>query len=105
MNIKFSYLYRDYSNYKKFSEVVFANPNGISIEEVNAIIKNHLIEDMWFNSTEWDVPDLHFDDWNPEDDHALHEFESIEETEELSNDGVTIDSFLDRVNKSKNAFI
>src|SRR4051812_10506390 len=79
MNLKFSYLYRDFSNYKKFNEIVFLNPGNKSVDDVKSFIEKHLIDGRWFYSFEWKVPDLHFDNWDSEDDHFLHEFESIEE--------------------------
>ena len=94
MNIRFSYLYRDFSNYKKFNEIVFLNPSKKSVEEISKFLKDHLIEAEWFYSSEWKVPDLHFDNWDSEDDHFLHEFHSIEETYEQATNGNTIENFL-----------
>ncbi len=61
MNIRFSYLYRDFSNYKKFNEIVFLNSTDKSLKEISNFIKDHLIEGEWFYASEWKVPDLHFD--------------------------------------------
>lgn len=52
MNIKLSYLYRDASNYKQFNEIVFPNPNQISLEDILTIIKCKLIEGTWFIARE-----------------------------------------------------
>ena len=101
MNIKFSYLYRDYSNYKKFNEIVFSNPANKPLEEIRKIIKECLIEDEWFYVSEWQVPDLHFRNWDNEDDHFLHEFESIEVTDEESEKNNTIDDLLITIRKAK----
>ena len=43
MNIRFSYLYRDFSNYKKFNEIVFLNPANKSLEEISKLIKDHYV--------------------------------------------------------------
>ena len=104
MNIRFSYLYRDYSNYKKFNEIVFNNPSNKSLKEINAFIEQHLIDGDWFYASEWKVPDLHFDNWDSEDDHFLHEFHSIEETTENSTFFNSIDDFLILIKNAKNNF-
>ena len=33
-NVLFTYLYRDYGNYKKYSQIVFANPDHLSVSQV-----------------------------------------------------------------------
>ena len=48
MNLKFSYLYRDGANYKNYNEVIFSNPNSRPVGEVDAIIKEGLIDRTWF---------------------------------------------------------
>ena len=105
MNIKFSYLYRDYANYKNHGAVILPNPNAIALKEIEAIIKSHLIDNTWFYSIEWNVPDLHFDSWDPEDDHFLHEFGSVEETEEPTHSDIGIDLFLSQVRNARNQLI
>ena len=101
MNIKFGYLYRDGSNYKKFGEVNFPNPSNIPLEEIESCIKKHLIDGEWFYAGPWPVPDLHFDSWDPEDDHLFHEFHFVEQTEERPTSDITIDAFLEKIEKAK----
>ena len=48
MNLKFAYLYRDGANYKNYNEVIFSNPNNRPVGEVDAIIKEGLIDRTWF---------------------------------------------------------
>ncbi len=103
MNIKFSYLYRDGANYKKFNEVVFANPSNLNTQEIETTIREKLIDSQWFVAKDWGLPDMHFKDyaWNSEIDHDWHEFESIDKTLgpiTMSND---IDKFLLLVSKTK----
>lgn len=43
-NIRFSYLYRDYGNYKLFGETVFSNPEKLSLTEIEDQIKSKLID-------------------------------------------------------------
>ncbi len=83
-NIKFSYLYRDAGNYKNYGQVIFANPNNLSLEQVTELIKSKLIDGQWFYAKEWGMPDLHFDRWDEELDHGFHEFEGVEFTEEAA---------------------
>ena len=104
MNIRFSYLYRDFSDYKKFNEIVFQNPTNKALQEVSKFIKDHLIEGQWFYASEWKVPDLHFDNWDIEDDHFLHEFHSVEETYEQPTNNNTIEYFLSIVKSAKDYF-
>lgn len=96
MNIKFHYLYRDGANFKQFKEVVFSNPNEIKLRKIETIIKDHLIDECWFVAKDWSLPDLHFKEynWDNEIDHDWHEFESVEGTDEKATEAYTIDEFL-----------
>lgn len=102
MNIKFSYRYRDYANYKKNNEIVFSNPSNKPIQEIEQFILDHLFDDKLFYSTEWKVPDLHFDDWDPDIDHFAHEFISVTETHEVSNMNINIKEFLEEIKYAVN---
>lgn len=84
MNIKFSYLYRDASNYKQYHEVVFANPHELVLEEIQTTIKSRLIDECWFIARDWNLPDMHFKEYDRDNDtdHDWHEFQCIEETTE-----------------------
>ena len=104
MNIRFSYLYRDFSNYKKFNEIVFLNPTNKSPQEISKFIEDHLIDKEWFYANEWKVPDLHFDNWDSEDDHFLHEFYSLKETYEQPTNNSSIEDFLTTFKRAKNNF-
>ncbi|MBS1527442.1 MAG: hypothetical protein JST19_17475 [Bacteroidetes bacterium] len=57
-NIKFSYLYRDGGNYKKFDSVVFPNPDNRNLSEIESLIRSKLIDETWFYADEWRVPEL-----------------------------------------------
>lgn len=93
MNIKFSYLYRDYSNYKKFNSIVLSNSDNISISEVEKSIRENLIDGEFFNAQNVGLPSLFFDEKN-EDDHMRHEFESIQETTDTPNIEVNIENLV-----------
>ena len=104
MNIKFSYRYRDYANYKRYNEVIFSNPSNKPIQEVEQFILDHLFDDKLFYSTEWKVPDLHFDDWDPDVDHFVHEFVSVSETDEKPSTEITIQQFLEIIEDAVNGW-
>jgi hypothetical protein len=78
MNTRFSYLYRDACNYKKFNDVVLS---GIIKENQ---IEPFLKDKLFFVPSEVGLPDLQ-DDVFSVDDHIWHEFEKIELTEEPAN--------------------
>ena len=93
-NIKLSYRYRDYANYKNHGEVIFSNPENLSVTDINHIIQENLIDGQWFYASKWEVKDLHFDKYDDEIDHAFHEFDTVESTEEEANDERTILEFI-----------
>jgi hypothetical protein len=92
-NIKLFYLYRDSGNYKKFGSFIFHNPLNISLEEFGKLVNSKLIDGQWFYTFKWGLPDLHFDKWDKELDHCLHEFEGIE----YAGDSVIADFSIDEL--------
>jgi hypothetical protein len=80
-NIKFSYLYRDGSNYKKFGYLVFANPDDVNLQELEDLIKSKLIYDTRFYADKWNLPELFTEYIDFRVDPTWHEFESVEYTE------------------------
>ena len=79
-NIRFSYLYRDYGNYKLFGETIFSNPENLSLSEIDARIKAKLIDGKFFNPEEWGIDRLKFENYDYEQDHDWHEYEGVETT-------------------------
>jgi len=75
MNTRFSYLYRDACNYKKFNDVVLSGI--IQEKQIGPLLKDKL----FFIPSEVGLPDLQ-DDVFSIDDHIWHELEKIELTEE-----------------------
>tara|TARA_R110001583_G_scaffold75621_3_gene208026 strand:+ start:10476 stop:10781 length:306 start_codon:yes stop_codon:yes gene_type:complete len=59
-NIKFEYLFRDESNYKKYGEVVLSNEGHLSLETIKRNISKNLIEGIWFHPDKWGVPKFSF---------------------------------------------
>lgn len=95
-NIKFKYLYRDAGNYKIFDSVIFTNRTGMTIGPIELIVRSNLIDGEYFTPEKWKIPRLRFEGYSPELDHDFHEFESVEETNENSNDE-DISDFLGRI--------
>jgi hypothetical protein len=44
-NVKFHYLYRDGSNYKKWAELVFSNADGLSADVITRVLRDAFLED------------------------------------------------------------
>ena len=79
-NIRLSYLYRDAGNYKLFSQVVFRNPDNISLVEIRNKINACLIDGEFFEAKKWGLPELKFENYLPELDHNWCEFEEVNTT-------------------------
>ena len=96
-NIRFSYLYRDASNYKLYGQVVFGNPENFALEEIRNRINAHLIDGEFFEAKKWSVPELKFENYLPEMDHNLCEFENIEDSLLEITDNRAIEEFLRQI--------
>ena len=83
-NIRFHYLYRDVANYKNFNSIILINDLKMRFLEIDGLINSHLIAGSYFYANEWRLPDLHFGTWDNEFDHNFHEFECIENTDDIS---------------------
>lgn len=98
-NIKFSYLYRDAGNYKKFNAVIFSNPKNVELKEIETFIRQKLIDNLWFYADQWHLPDLHFGNWDNQADHTFHEFEELTYINEVCNAECNVSEFLTRLIK------
>jgi hypothetical protein len=100
-NIRFHYLYRDGSNYKKWSDVVFSNPDNFSVERVAKRLRESFMEDGLFIAHQVRIPEVFLaaDGQLTEDDHCFHEFAEVAATAEGSSDlrGRSIGEFLTEV--------
>jgi hypothetical protein len=101
MNIKFNYLYRDAANYKVFGSLIFSNPDGLNLLEIEARIREELIDGQFFDPDKWSIPRLQFEKWESEFDHEWNEFEGVEETEEESSQPMSINQFLQKLKLSR----
>ena len=89
-NIRVNYLYRDYSNYKNHGEVVFSNPDDLSMEVISKKLQDNLVDGEFFFVSKWKLPDLHFEKWDDQSDHPFHEFISVEYTDDVATQSETI---------------
>jgi len=100
-NIKFSYLYRDGSNFKRWSDIVFTNPNDLSLDAVAKALGDAFDKDGLFIAHQVRVPEIFLygkTDANA-DDHCFHEFYQVTGCFEIPNDlhGRSIDQFIAEV--------
>jgi hypothetical protein len=87
-NVKFHYLYRDGSNYKKWASVVFSNGDRLPIEAATRSLGEAFLEDGIFIAHQVRVPEIFLaleDNLTP-DDHCFHEFDSVVTTSDIPND-------------------
>lgn len=75
MNTKFSYLYRDAWNYKKFHSLIL--PGVVSLEKIEPFLRDH----TFFIPSEVGLPDLQENVFKTYD-HIWHEIEAISLTDE-----------------------
>lgn len=93
-NIKFNYLYRDGSNYKKFNSIIFEDDQSISLEELELLIKSKLIYGEWFYADQWKIPEIFLSTFDFKIDPTWHEFESVEYSDEPDNSTFTLAEFV-----------
>jgi hypothetical protein len=103
MNIRLEYLYRDASNYKRWAEVVFENPQALSAAEVmetlgDATKRWRLFADvLHFRPERVGLPTCYLTEIGypeSEDDMDLHEVHRVVATEQPCTDRRTIERFL-----------
>ena len=102
-NIEFTYLYRDGGNYKKWSRIVFSNPEHLNVDSVRDDLMQAFLTDGLFIAKQIRVPDvfLHIGGEFSFDDHCYHEFFGGLETSDAANDvnRRTMKEFLAEVNR------
>ena len=96
MNIRFEYLYRDAGNFKRWGEVVFANPRRMTVEAVAGVVDTVLVDHCYFDASVAGVPDLHFPEHIDALDHGWHEVHEFVATSDAPNDAQsrTIEEFV-----------
>lgn len=94
MNIKLSYMYRCYGNYKNHGNVILSNPEGLTIDDIKAQLDKKLLDGQWFYASRWHLPGLHFKDYDDELDHPFHALKDVEYTDEAVTREETIKEFI-----------
>lgn len=84
INLQFNYLYRDAGNYKAFGYEVFSNPDKLELKEIERRIRTALIDEQFFDPSEWGVTRLEITEWDDELDHDWHEFRSVERSNKVA---------------------
>jgi hypothetical protein len=97
-NVKFNYLYRDGSNYKSWEEVVFTNPDQLTLGEIETRLIDAFLPDKLFIASQVSIPEkfLFANGIFTKFDHCYHEFDSVEICEENPTDDLkrSINDFL-----------
>jgi hypothetical protein len=86
--VRFNYLYRDAGNYKRWSKVVFPNPDGMPLDAIAESLRAAFLSDGLFIAHQVRIPEVFFSEEgeSTSDDHCFHEFDSVELYLESSSD-------------------
>ena len=89
-NIKFNYLYRDGSNFKSWGEVIFSNPEQLTLGEIEPKLIDAFLPDKLFIASQISVPEkfLFAGGRFTKYDHCYHELECIEICQENPTDNL-----------------
>jgi hypothetical protein len=87
-NVKFSYLYRDAGNYKKWGHVVFSNPDKLTKQYITKALERCFLQKSLFVAAQICLPDcfLFLNGNANSDDHCFHEFDAVEITTKCPDD-------------------
>lgn len=100
-NVKFNYLYRDTGNYKSWGEIIFTNPTRLSVDEIDNRLRKSFFHNELFIADQIGIPQvfMYSQGSATTDDHCFHEYDSVELTDEESNDldKRTIQNFLEQI--------
>jgi hypothetical protein len=87
MNVRFEYLYRDAGNFKRWGDVVFANPCETCLETITTMAHEvFLVDPAYFVASALGVPDLYFEPHIEALDHGWHEAFAFHFTDAPPND-------------------
>jgi hypothetical protein len=89
-HIKYNYLYRDGSNYKSWGEVVFTNPEQLTVDEIEIRLIDAFLPDNLFIASQVSIPEkfLFASGKFTKFDHCYHEFDTVEICEENPTDNL-----------------
>jgi hypothetical protein len=103
-HIKFTYLYRDASNYKSWGEIIFKNHDKLSLAEIEERLRCSFDSGELFVAAQVSIPEvfLFLQDKLTDDDHFYHEFHSVEGTNDDCNDDCdrSIKVFIEQVEQA-----
>ena len=87
-SIKFYYLYRDGANYKSWGEVVFTNPDRLTLGEIRTRLITSFLPDRLFLAHQISITEkfLFLDGKFTNYDHCYHEFDNVEFCQEYPTD-------------------
>ena len=87
-NIKFNYLYRDGNNFKSWGEVIFSNPENLTINEIKERLLASFLTDKQFIASQILIPEkfLFANGTFVKHDHCYHEFDCVEICQEDTTD-------------------
>lgn len=93
-NTALSYLYRDASNYKQHADVIFSG--ALTLDEAHQLLNAMDEEDSFVPSAVGlnDLQDMMCSDWDPEEDHPLHEIDGLALTDKQATETQTAQAFL-----------
>ena len=105
-SIRFHYLYRDGSTYRKWADIVFLNPDDLPTEIVAKRLRAAFLEDGLFVAHQVRVLEVFLAavDQLTSDDHCYHEFDTLHSTSDAPNDlhGRSISEFMVEVSREAN---
>ena len=97
-HIKFIYLYRDGANFKSWDDIVFTNPDQLTLEEIEDRLVYAFLVDKLFIAHQISVPEkfLFLDGKFTKTDHCYHEYDHVEFCKEKATDNLnrSISDFL-----------
>jgi len=98
-NVRLIYLYRDAGNYKSWAEVIFANPDKLTLLEIEQRLRHVLFQTTFFVASQVQLREVFL--YSPGDakfdDICFHEFDSVESSSEEPTDTRTIKEFAEIV--------
>jgi hypothetical protein len=104
-NVRFKYFYRDGSNFKKSSSVVFRNPDRLTPETTTKTLRRTWGEDCLFLAHQVRIPEIFLFGSNSAnaDDHCFHEFLDVVSSLAAPNDsyGRSIVQFIREVQRKE----
>lgn len=88
--IRFNYLYRDGANFKSWGEVIFSNPENLTVNEIEAKLLAAFLPDKQFIANQISIPEkfLFASGLVTKHDHCYHEFDCAEICQENPTDSL-----------------